>query len=58
MSEDYVSEAELAALGITPEEVRAQCPWATELRGHDGVRCWSRVDLAPLLGGQFDVDHE
>lgn len=51
MSDDYLSEDDLRALGIDPVLVRVVCPHATELIGHDGSRCWAVADLAPLLEG-------
>jgi hypothetical protein len=48
---DYVTEDELRDLGIDPGLVRVVCPWATELTGHGGQRCWARADLALLLDG-------
>ena len=51
MPDDYLSEGDLRALGIDPDLVRVLCPWAAELTGHDGVRCWCSSDLIPLLGG-------
>ena len=47
---DYVSEDDLRELGIDPDLVRTACPWATELIGHSGGRCWAAADLATLLG--------
>lgn len=48
---DFVTEDELADLGIDPALVRVLCPWATEYTGSDGRRCWPAADLAPLLNG-------
>ena len=48
---DYLTEADVRALGIDPDAVRVLAPHATELRALDGSRCWSRVDLAALLDG-------
>jgi len=48
--DDYVSEGDLVALGIDPALVRVLCPWAVELAGHDGTRCWVAADLTTLLG--------
>ena len=49
MPTDYLSEDDLIALGIHSTLVRILCPWAVELTGHDGVRCWAKDDLAPLF---------
>jgi hypothetical protein len=49
--DDYLSENDLRALGIAPALVGVLCPWATELTGLGGLRCWAVADLAPLLGG-------
>jgi hypothetical protein len=49
--DDYLSENDLRALGIAPALVRVRCPWATELTGPGGLRCWAVADLAPLLEG-------
>ena len=51
MPKDYVSEADLLNYGITLDEVRTHCPWATELIALDGSRCWDVVDLHRLLEG-------
>ena len=51
MSDEYLSADDLRALDIDPILVRVLCPWATELTGHGGVRCWAAADLAPLLEG-------
>ena len=51
LPDDYVSEDDLRDLGIDSDLVPIVCPWATELIGHDGKRCWARSDLAPLLDG-------
>jgi hypothetical protein len=48
--DDYLSEDDLLALGLDPDLVRTLCPWAVELTGHGGVRCWAAADLATLLG--------
>ncbi len=48
---DYLGEDDLRAVGIDPAEVTRRCPWATELWSLDGSRCWSAIDLAPLLEG-------
>jgi hypothetical protein len=48
---DYLSEDDLRDLGIDPGLVPIACPWAVELTGHGGVRCWAAADLAPLLEG-------
>jgi hypothetical protein len=50
VSDDYLSEDDLRALGIDPGLVWIACPWATELTGHGGARCWTVADLVPLLG--------
>ena len=50
-SPDYVTVDDLHARGIDPALVRILCPWAVELSGHGGVRCWAAADLAPLLEG-------
>jgi hypothetical protein len=50
-SDDYLSEDDLIALGIDPVLVRVLCPWAAELTGHGGVRCWAAADLAARLEG-------
>jgi hypothetical protein len=48
---DYLSEDDLVAIGIDPALVRLLAPWATELVGHGGVRCWAADDLVLLLHG-------
>jgi hypothetical protein len=45
----YVTAAELADFGLTPEDVRRRCPWAVEYTALDGSPCWLREDLAILL---------
>jgi hypothetical protein len=47
---DYVSEAEIRALGIDPDSIPVLAPHATELRALDGSRCWARADIDFLLG--------
>jgi hypothetical protein len=48
---DFISEHELRDRGIDPALVRVLCPWAVELTGHGGVRCWVASDLTYLLEG-------
>jgi hypothetical protein len=48
---DYVSEDDLVALGIEPALIHILCPWAVELVGHGGLRCWAACDLSVLLEG-------
>jgi hypothetical protein len=48
---DYLSEDDLIALGVEPVLVAILCPWAVELTGHDGLRCWAAEDLARLFDG-------
>jgi hypothetical protein len=50
--DDYLSEDDLRDLGIESVLVRILCPWAVELTGHGGVRCWAVADLALLLEGR------
>lgn len=50
-SPDYVTVDDLHGRGIDPALVRILCPWATELTGYGGVRCWAAGDLITLLGG-------
>jgi hypothetical protein len=45
---DYLGPEDLAALGLTAEDLR-RCPWATELAGLDGRPCWARDDVRALL---------
>jgi hypothetical protein len=47
----YVTEDEVRGLGIDPDLVRVLCPWAVELTGYGGVRCWAAADVRPLLEG-------
>ncbi|MBN9523103.1 hypothetical protein J0H58_32085 [bacterium] len=51
MPDDYLTAADLIALGIDPALVRMCCPWATELTALDGSRCWAAADLTDLLTG-------
>lgn len=51
MPDDFLSEGDLRALDIDPDAIRVLAPHATELTGHDGVRCWAVADLAFLLEG-------
>ncbi|HSQ58008.1 MAG TPA: hypothetical protein VLM40_19950 [Gemmata sp.] len=46
---EFIGEDDLIALGIDPEIVLMFCPWATELVGLDGKRCWAAEDIALLL---------
>ena len=56
---DYVTEDDLDALGLTPVDVRARCPWATEYVALDGGPCWALEDLAELLGDtEIDANAE
>jgi hypothetical protein len=48
--DDYLSEADLAGLGIDPDRVRHACPWAVTLVALDGSRCWAAADLINLIG--------
>jgi hypothetical protein len=45
---DYVTAADLEPYGITVEDVRRLCPWATEY-GPPSAPYWYRDDLAPPL---------
>jgi hypothetical protein len=45
----YVTLDELAAAGLTVDDVLQRCPHAIEYRALDGSPCWRRADLAPLL---------
>jgi hypothetical protein len=49
--DDYLTEADLIALGIDPALVRVCCPWATESTSLDGSTCWAVDDLTTLLTG-------
>ena len=48
---DYVSEEDLRELELDPEDVRHRCPWAVELTGLDGRRCWLAADLNLMTNG-------
>ncbi len=48
---DYVSEEGLRDLELDPEDVRLLYPWAIELIGLDGRRCWIVSDLIPREEG-------
>jgi len=48
---DYLTDADLVALGLDPDAVAARCPWATAYTALDGTRCWAAADLAPALDG-------
>jgi hypothetical protein len=47
--DDLLTAADLAAYGLTPQDVRRLCPWAVEYTALDGGPCWQAEDLAPLL---------
>jgi hypothetical protein len=47
----YVHATDLADYGLTPEDVRRRCPWATEYTALDGAPCWLREDVESLLDG-------
>jgi len=47
--DDYLTAADLTALGIDPALVRVRCPWATESTALDGSPCWAVADLIDLL---------
>jgi hypothetical protein len=49
--DDYLSEADLAGLDLTPDLVAARFPWAAELTALDGTRCWAAADLGADDGG-------
>jgi hypothetical protein len=46
---NHVTPAELAAHGITVEELRRRAPWAIEYVALDGTPCWRSEDLEELL---------
>ncbi|WP_162542130.1 hypothetical protein [Gemmata obscuriglobus] len=50
MPDDYLSEDDLWALEIDPNELPRLAPHATECRALDGARCWAASDLVHLLG--------
>jgi len=45
---DIITARELDAQGITVEDVRRRCPWATEYVGLDRLPCWRRDEVAEL----------
>jgi hypothetical protein len=47
--EDFVSEDDLRELGIDPDLIRIECPWAVEYTCHDGLRCWHASDIAAFF---------
>jgi hypothetical protein len=47
----YVAAAEMVDHDMTPADVHRLCPWAVEYLALDGLPCWLREDLAPLLNG-------
>lgn len=49
---EYITAANLERIGLTLEDVPCLCPWAVERYTLDGSACWSREDLASLLGGK------
>jgi hypothetical protein len=50
---DYYTLDDLAALDLTPADVRRLDPPPVERTALDGGPCWARADLADRLGGQF-----
>lgn len=46
-----VTRYDLAAHGLTPDDVRRRCPTATEYASLDGEPCWLADDLTELMGG-------
>jgi hypothetical protein len=46
---DYLTDADLDALGLDPADVPRRCPAAAELAARDGGRCWSRDEIAGLF---------
>jgi hypothetical protein len=51
LPDDYVTTADLTALGIDPALVRVLCQWALQLTALDGTACWAVADLHTLLTG-------
>lgn len=51
MPTDYLTDADLVALGLDPDAVNAGWPGATPYTALDGARCWAAADLAPALDG-------
>ena len=51
MPTDYVTAADLAALGVDPDAVAVRFPWAVELTALDGRPCWAVDDLGLDDGG-------
>lgn len=49
LPQDYLTEADLIALGIDPDLLRQQAPWLVEYTGHGGVPCWASSDIATYV---------
>jgi hypothetical protein len=47
----YLTAAELADHDLTLADVHRLGSWAVEYLVLDGLPCWLREDLAPLVGG-------
>ena len=48
---DYLTDGDLRDAGSDPNDGPRLFPWATELTGHDGTRCWAADDLTPATRG-------
>lgn len=48
----YVTVADLAECGLSPQDVRQRCPLAVEYTALGGSSCWLREELAGLLNGK------
>jgi hypothetical protein len=51
---DYVTD-DLRDAGIDPDDVRGLFPWAPELTGHNGTRCWAAADLTTHADAEGDA---
>lgn len=52
---EYVTLMDLAAIGLTADDVRRRCPMAVEYTALDGGPCWRAEDLARLLAQQREA---